>query len=86
MEQVQLVAPAARPYKGSAASATPDTDTVAGFFANPPDWLPRSLEKYRENPERHIQPLCTAVAAAVLGEGLRWKEVKEEVEKEVGQI
>jgi hypothetical protein len=60
--------------------------TVADLFANPPDWLPRSLEKYRENPERHIQPLCAAVAAVVLGEGLRWKEVKEEVEREVGQI
>jgi hypothetical protein len=60
--------------------------TVADLFANPPGWLPGSLKKYRENPERHIQPLCTAVAAVVLGEGLRWKEVKEEVEREVGQI
>jgi hypothetical protein len=55
--------------------------TVADLFANPPDWLPRSLEKYRENPERHIQPLCAAVAAVVLGDGLRWEEVRGEVEK-----
>jgi hypothetical protein len=55
--------------------------TVADLFANPPDWLPRSLEKYRENPERHIQPLCAAVAAVVLDDGLRWEEMRGEVEK-----
>jgi len=84
MEQVQLAAPAARPYKGSAASATPDTSTVAGFFANPPSWLPQQLEVYRENPELHLKPLCSAVAAELLGDGLRWEEVREEVRKEVG--
>jgi DNA-binding transcriptional ArsR family regulator len=55
--------------------------TVADFFANPPTWLPGSLEKYRENPERHIQPLCAAVAAVVLGDGARGPEVREEVER-----
>jgi hypothetical protein len=55
--------------------------TVSSLFANPPGWLPGSLEKYRENPERHIQPLCTAVAAVVLSDGLRWEEIREEVEK-----
>jgi DNA-binding transcriptional ArsR family regulator len=60
--------------------------TVADFFANPPGWLVTQLEVYRENPAIHLKPLCTSVAAVVLGEGLRWKEVKEEVEREVGQI
>jgi AAA domain len=60
-----------------------DTSTVAGFFANPPGWLPTQLKVYRENPEKHIQPLCTAVAAEVLGDGLRWEEVAEEVEREL---
>jgi AAA domain len=55
--------------------------TVAGFFANPPDWLPTQLEKYCENPELHFEPLCTAVAAEVLGDGARGGEVAEEVEK-----
>jgi len=63
-----------------------DDDTskaVAGLFANPPDWLPKQLKVYRENPELHLKPLCTAVAAVVLGEGSRWEEVREEVEKEL---
>jgi len=81
MEQVQLVAPRHRPIKGSAASATPDTSTVAGLFANPPGWLSRQLEAYREDPERHLPALCMAVAAVVLGDGVRGDEVREEVER-----
>jgi hypothetical protein len=56
---------------------------VAEFFANPPDWLPKQLAKYRENPEQHINPLCTAVAAELLGDGARGPEVREEVEREL---
>jgi hypothetical protein len=59
--------------------------SVAGLFANPPDWLPKQLEVYRENPERHFEPLCTAVAAVVLGDSLRWQEVAEEVERELAR-
>jgi DNA-binding transcriptional ArsR family regulator len=81
MEQVRLVSLAARPYIGSAANYTPDTSTVAGLFANPPDWLPGQLEKYHEDPERHLRPLCAVVAAEVLGDGARWEEVREEVER-----
>src|SRR5215217_404536 len=55
--------------------------TVADFFANPPSWLPGQLEMYRENPERCFEPLCAAVAAVVLGDGLRWQEVAEEVRR-----
>jgi hypothetical protein len=57
--------------------------TVAEFFANPPDWLPKQLEVYRANPEKHIKPLCAAVAAALLGDGARGPEVREEVEREL---
>jgi AAA domain len=57
--------------------------TVADFFANSPDWLPEQLEVYRKDPGRHFKPLCTAVAAAVLGDGLRWEEVAEEVGREL---
>lgn len=57
--------------------------TVAAFFANPPGWLTTQLGVYRENPELHFIPLCTAVAAEVLGDGLRWEEVCEEVAREV---
>jgi hypothetical protein len=81
MEQVRLVAPRHRPIKGSAASATPDTSTVAGLFAHPPEWLSRQLEVYREDPDRHLRPLCAAVAAVILGDGVRGGEVREEVEK-----
>jgi hypothetical protein len=68
MEQVRLVAPRHRPIKESAASATPETITVAGLFANPPDWLVTQLEVYRKNPARHKKPLCAAVADVVLGD------------------
>jgi DNA-binding transcriptional ArsR family regulator len=89
MEQVQLVAPAARPIKEKTAKATPqeapDIPTVAEFFANPPDWLPGQLAKYRENPELHLKPLCTAVAAAVLGDCDRADEVREETIREVSR-
>src|SRR5918994_2931078 len=37
--------------------------TVAELFANPPGWVPGQLEKYREDPEKHLGPLCSAVAA-----------------------
>ena len=57
--------------------------TVAGLFANPPDWLPKQLKVYRENPARHLEPLCAAVAAVVLGDDARASEVQEEVEREL---
>jgi hypothetical protein len=57
--------------------------TVAEFFANPPSWLSGQLAKYRENPEKHINPLCAAVAAVVLGDGKLAGEVREEVEREL---
>jgi hypothetical protein len=85
MEQVRLVAPRHRPIKGSAASATPDTSTVAGLFAHPPEWLSRQLKVYREDPDRHLRPLCAAVAAVVLGDGVRGDEVREEVERALEQ-
>lgn len=81
MERVRMVAPRHRPVKGSAASATPDTSTVAGLFAHPPEWLVKQLEVYREDPDRHLGPLCATVAAVVLGDGVRGDEVREEVEK-----
>jgi DNA-binding transcriptional ArsR family regulator len=84
MEQVQLVSPVSRPYKGSDTGDTSDMSPVAAFFADPPGWLPRQLKVYRENPELHLKPLCTAVAAEILGDGLRWEEVREEVEKALG--
>jgi hypothetical protein len=81
MEQVRLVAPRHRPIKGSAVSATHDKSTVAGLFADPPEWLVRQLKVYRKDPDRHLQPLCATVAAVVLGDGVRGDEVREEVEK-----
>jgi DNA-binding transcriptional ArsR family regulator len=69
------------PRKSSDDEVSPTT--VAAFFANPPGWLTTQLGVYRENPELHFKPLCTAVAAEVLGDGLRWEEVCEEVAREV---
>ena len=92
MERVRLVAPAARPYIGKATKATrvqqahsdSDPTTVSEFFANPPDWLPKQLKVYRQDPGRHFKPLCTAVAAVVLGDSLRWEEVAEDLRRELG--
>jgi hypothetical protein len=85
MEQVGLVDSRTRPYKGKSAKSPPKTSAVAAFFANPPSWLPTQLKVYRQDPERHFEPLCTAVAAEILGDGLRWEEVREEVVKALGQ-
>ncbi len=55
--------------------------TVAGFFANPPDWLADQLKVYQQDPARHFKPLCSAVAAEVLGDGARGDEVAAEVRR-----
>jgi hypothetical protein len=57
--------------------------TVAEFFANPPDWLRTQLRIYREDPARHIKPLCAVVAATVFGDDRHGDEVREEVEREL---
>jgi P4 family phage/plasmid primase-like protien len=64
----------------------PTYTTVSELFANPPSWLPGQLKVYREDPKRHIAPLCAAVAAVVLGDGLRSDEVREEVETELQRL
>jgi hypothetical protein len=71
------------PRLGEAAVGADDTGypTVGALFANPPGWLISQLKVYRENPERHIDPLCKAVAAVVLDDGDRASEVQEEVER-----
>jgi hypothetical protein len=58
---------------------------VEALFADPPEWLPKQLNLYRQNPGKHIKPLCSAVAALVLGDGLRNDEVREEVERELAR-
>jgi hypothetical protein len=68
------------PYRESGDDDNKPT-TVADFFADPPDWLPKQIEVYRKDPARHLKPLCATVAAEVLGDGLRGDEVREEVER-----
>jgi len=72
----------------SAVGGIPTSDdsfpSVAELFANPPEWLTKQLKVYRENPTRHFGPLCTAVAAEVLGVDGRAEDVAEEVREEVG--
>jgi hypothetical protein len=53
--------------------------SVAGLFANPPEWLPKQIKVYRKDPERRLKPLCATVAAEVLGDPLCGEEVAEEV-------
>jgi hypothetical protein len=55
--------------------------TVAGLLADPPGWLVTQLGVYRKDPQKHIKPLCAAVAAVVLEDGARGDEVREEVER-----
>jgi hypothetical protein len=81
MEEVRLADSRTRSIKEKSTKSTTDTTTVAGLFANPPDWLITQLGVYRINPGQHLNPLCAAVAAVVLGDGARGPEVREEVEK-----
>jgi DNA-binding transcriptional ArsR family regulator len=64
---------------------TNNLDGVAALFANPPSWLTSQLEVYRRDPDRHLKPLCSVVAAEVLGDGLRGDEVREEVARELAR-
>ena len=70
-------------YTGGSGDDDNSKSAVAGLFANPPDWLPKQLKVYRQNPDLHFKPLCKAVAAVVLGDGARGDEVREEVEREL---
>jgi hypothetical protein len=65
------------------ASDSDDTSnpTVSSLFADPPGWLVTQLEVYRKDPQKHIKPLCAAVAAVVLEDGARGDAVREEVER-----
>jgi len=88
MEEVRLADSRTRPIKEKSAKSTfgeaSDRSTVAGLFADPPDWLLKQLEVYRKDPARHLQPLCATVAAVILGDGARRDEVRDEVERELG--
>jgi DNA-binding NarL/FixJ family response regulator len=92
MEQVQLADLAALPIKGKSAKSAsvdpgqttldePDLISVAEFFAHAPGWLTSQLKIYDQDPQTHFRPLCTAVAAELLGDGLRAAEVADEVEQ-----
>jgi DNA-binding transcriptional ArsR family regulator len=69
--------------RGSDGDDTGSPTTVAELFASPPPWLVAQLEVYREDPGRHLHPLCSAVAAVVLADGARGDAVRDEVEKEL---
>src|SRR5215210_1980342 len=83
MEQVRRVDLRTRPIKGKSAKSTSEPTTVAGLFAGPPLWLSKQLDVYRKDPDRQLLPLCSAVAAEVLGDGARGDAVRAEVEKEL---
>jgi len=36
--------------------------SVEALFADPPEWLTSQLGTYRQDPEKHLRPLCSAVA------------------------
>jgi DNA-binding transcriptional ArsR family regulator len=83
MEQVRRADSRTRPIKGKSAKSAGEPTTVAELFAGPPLWLATQVELYRGDPDRHIDPLCSAVAAAVLGDGAGGDAVRVEVEKEL---
>jgi hypothetical protein len=60
-------------------------ETVAGLFADPPDWLRKQVELCRKDPAQHLRPLCAAVAAVILEDPTRGPEVRPEVERELGR-
>jgi len=65
--------------------AEADVQTVGALLATPPSWLAEQLVRYREDPARHFKPLCAYVAAVVLGDDAHWEEVRDEVERELGE-
>lgn len=76
------------PFKGGSSDSGDSDDaseaeyaSVSALFTDPPDWLTKQLAVYRRNPETHIKPLCSVVAAVVLGDPLRAEEVREAVEE-----
>ncbi len=87
MEQVQLAASSSRPIKGNDDDDDDDNEqkTVAGLFADPPDWLKKQLVVFADDEDRHLRPLCGAVAAVVLGDAGRAAEVSAEVEEALGR-
>ncbi len=85
MEEVRLVDSRTRPIKGESAKST-GTPTVGGLFADPPDWLKKQLVVFADDPDRHLRPLCGAVAAVVLGDAARAPEVSAEVEEELEKL
>ena len=84
MEEIRLADSRTRPIKEKSAKSTA-ASTVAGLFADPPGWLSRQLETYRDDPDRHIKPLCAAVAAVILGDGACGGEVRAQVEEELAK-
>jgi len=62
-----------------------DDTTVAGLFANPPDWLTRQLAAYHDDPANRLRPLCAAVADVVLSNAAHWAKVEAEVRKALGE-
>jgi hypothetical protein len=83
MEQVRRVDLRTRPIKGKSAKSASKPTTVAELFAGPPLWLSKQLDVYRKDPDRQLLPLCSAVAAEVLGDGAGGDAVRAEVEKEL---
>lgn len=70
---------------GTQTAAENGAQTVVGFFANPPEWLVIQLEQYHKEPARYLRPLCAAVATEVLLDATRWEEVRDEVERILGE-
>jgi DprA winged helix domain len=89
MEQVQLVAPAARPTKGSATSAAADMtpgQRIVSMLRNPPAWLAEQLKLCREDPDRLIPPTCRTISMEVYeGDPSRWEEVKPVLEARLAE-
>jgi hypothetical protein len=81
----QLQTEAAVVQENGAPPAEADVQTVGALLATPPSWLAEQLVRYREDPARHFKPLCAYVAAVVLGDDAHWEEVRDEVERELGE-
>ncbi len=80
-------ASSSRPIKGNDDDDDDDNEqkTVAGLFADPPEWLKKQLVVFADDEDRHLRPLCGAVAAVVLGDAGRAAEVSAEVEEALGR-
>jgi hypothetical protein len=85
-----LAAPPPEPWERDSANTGAESngssrpaDPVRAVLDDPPSWLLAQIGEYRTDPDRHKNPISTAIAVEVFGTAQRWREVLPIVETEL---